>query len=72
MYRRPYLILYRPKYKLYIKELDNVSGVPGIEKQKKKKKKKKKEKKKKKKKTQKETGGLKFSDKREHPTRRGA
>ena len=39
---------------------------------KKKKKKRKKKKKKKKHKTQKETGGLKFSDKREHPTRRGA
>ena len=38
MYRRPYLILYRPKYKLYIKELENVSGVPGIEKKKEKKK----------------------------------
>ena len=66
MYRRPYLILYRPKYKLYIKELENVSGVPGIEKKKKKKKGKKKHE------TQKETRGLKFSDKREHPTRRGA
>ena len=66
MYRRPYLILYRPKYKLYIKELENVSGVPGIEKKKKKKKGKKKHE------TQKQTRGLKFSEKREHPTRRGA
>ena len=69
MYRRPYLVLYRPKYKLYIKELENVSGVPGIEKKRKKKKEKKE---KKKHETQKETRGLKFSDKREHPTRRGA